>query len=232
MLKKYSLAVVLIALISLSSMLLVGQSSYAESGNEVAQNAAYQLDNQKIEYVKIKYADGQTEEHWRDVQNLLERTDNRDSKGNLINTILVMEKGKRVINIGNENGDIEAFTWVLPEKIADINKDQLKKSILEDVINELNSEDWKQEGNSFLMDGRKVKKIKKNQQDFNQVIYIDENTGFPIKREIYGDDGSLKEERIEEYKKIDDDSAKLFEHNNVELKEISAPVVNGEPGIG
>lgn len=202
----------------------------SDSGNQIALAAATNIDNLDLEYIKIKTPDGHSE-HWRDLKNLEERADTYDAKGNIVNKIIVKDNGKRVISIGFENGKPEALTWVLPDNISNINKDNLSKSLLQEVKNELHKQKWQDKGLAKLADGKTVRKIESTFEDAIEVVYIDESTSFPVKRELYKKQNNqlrLLETRTEEYKKVSGNSGEIFNHNGVELKEIPAPVV-GDP---
>ncbi|AOY76001.1 hypothetical protein [Clostridium formicaceticum] len=213
-------------------------TSLVQIGDRIAYNASKQLNESKIEYIKVSRKEGYSEEYYRDMKNLKERSDIKDENGNLVNRILVLEEGKRIINIGNENGKVEVHTWLLPDEIAKANKEILSKSIQENIKNSLKNQKWTLEGNIELSNGKKAKKISSLIDGFCEVVYVDEETDFPIKREIYEvqEDGGKKlkliEERAEEYKKIDDDSNQLFEYEQYELEEIPAPVEGNEVGKG
>ncbi|PKM47639.1 MAG: hypothetical protein CVV03_02590 [Firmicutes bacterium HGW-Firmicutes-8] len=209
--------------------------SFAQTGNSIALNAANQLDNLNIEYIKIIRPNSYTEEHWRDKKGLQERSETIDAKGALVNRIIVKENGKRVINIGNENGKIEVYTWILPKNIAKANEENLSKSILDEIKTELKTNKWKYQGNEVLSNGTKVKKLTATVGEYKEVVYVDETTELPIKREVFKnnkDTSELMEERTEEYKKIENTSGKLFEYDISGLKDIPAPVVDDNPGEG
>lgn len=201
------------------------------NGNKIAFAASIQANNLNVEYIKVKIPSGYSE-HWRDIITLQERSDTYDNNGKLANRILVSEKGKRVISIGNDNGKMEAYSWILPDDIANENKTLLSKSLLENVKNELKQSKWIDKGKKKLVDGREVRVIESSFEGLTEVVYVDA-TDFPIKREFFkNENGQLKllEERTEEYKKISSQSGEIFEYNGPEVKEIPAPV--GENGKG
>ncbi len=201
------------------------ENGHKFNGNKIALAAYIQANNLDVEYIKVKNPNGYSE-HWRDIINLQERSDTYDSYGKLVNRLLVLEKGKRVISIGNYNGKMEAYTWVLPDDIANENKILLSKSLLEDVKNKLKKSEWINKGKKKLVDGREVRVIQSSFEGLTEVFYVDA-TDFLVKREFFKNVNSqliLLEERTEEYMKISDNSGKLFKYYNTGLKEIPAPV--------
>lgn len=196
------------------------------SGNIFAQNAVKQINNIGIEYVKNQY-DNKIIEHWRDLRNLQDRADTFNSNGIFIRKMIVKENGKRVISIVNNNGQIEGYTWVLPENYKKANEDIIKQSILKDLKSELLKNTWKVDGTQKLPDGKLITRISSSKNNNTQIVYIDTATGFPLKREIYKREiGKLKliKDGTEEYKKIDSNTTSLFSYGNYKLKEIPAPV--------
>ena len=222
--KKVSwLLTLLLAVSGIFTYQLVNIHSF--NGNGIALAASVQANSLDVEYIKVKNSNGYSE-HWRDLENLQERSDTNDNNGKLSNKILVLEKGKRVISIGDDDGKIEAYTWILPDDIANENGKLLQKSLLEDIKNELKKSKWIDKGTKKLADGREVKVIESSFEGLTELVYVD-ITEFPVKREFFkSENGQLKllDDRTEEYKKVSSQSGEIFEYNSSGLKEIPAPV--------
>lgn len=200
------------------------------TGNQIALAASASLDVSDLEYIKINHPKGYSE-HWRDLKNLQERSDSYDTEGNLSNRIIVKENGKRVITMGYKDGKPEGYTWVLPSNVADYNKTNLTKSLLKDVKDELSKSKWENKGLVKLPNGKNAHKIESSFDDTLEVVYVDEATNFPVKREFYEKKNNqlqLIEARTEEYKNVRGNSEEIFTHDGINLKEIPAPVV-GDP---
>ncbi|HBC93350.1 MAG TPA: hypothetical protein DCZ10_10765 [Pelotomaculum sp.] len=233
---KKCISKILISVFVLSIFLIGYQFKSNSYAAEISLEAANQLNNINIEHIKIVSSNGSYTEHWRDLKNLEERTDTYDKNGTLINSIIVKEFGERIISIGYDDDQITGFTWVLPKKVASLNRQLLKKSLLEDVKNELDGSKWQYCGKDKV-NGKEVKKITTSHGDTTTIIYVDQLTGYPVKREIHKNEKgnlTLMVDTVEEYQKISDESGNIFECENVELKEITSPGIDGDvnPGVG
>lgn len=234
---KKVLSITLIAVFALLiAFLKFSNKTSATTINEITNKAIENLENSNsIENIKITHADKSTEEFWKEIGRGNFRTENRDEYGNLINTLIICENGRRVINISYTNGKLEGETWVLPDKFAKANQEISKKSLFEDIINDIKSTKWNKLKQNMLVEGRKVDKLSLAGKYYEEVLYTDNKTGFPIKRVSYRNDNGKKkllEERFGEYKIINDDSGEVFKYGDIELKEVPAPVVGDELGQG
>lgn len=234
---KRVLSITLIAVIALTIILFkLSNKTSATTINQLTNKAIEKLENSNsIESIKVTHADKSTEEFWKEIGYGNFKTENRDKFGNLINTLIICENGRRVINIGYNDGKIEAATWILPDKYTKANQEISKKSLFDDVKNDIRSTNWRKLERSILVNGKKIDKISTDEKLYDEVLYIDNETGLPIKRVTYKKDNRKKillEERIEEYKIINDDSEKIFKYDDIDLKETPAPVVGDELGQG
>lgn len=186
----------------------------AESSSNLKMAYSNLENNTGIEHIKISYPDNSYNEHWKDTNNLTERTDTYDENGNLISSIFVLDKGSTVLNLINENGVVNGYSWTLPSEISSENYKILKSSIFDDLKQSIESQIWKSQSLS--------KDSAKSYTSSNKKIYIDSQK---ITQEVY-DNGTLT--RVEEYSKLTDTSSKTFNYNSKlkgsMIKQIDAPV--------
>jgi DNA-binding PadR family transcriptional regulator len=186
----------------------------------------------KIEYIKTNQSDGYIE-YWRDTVNLKDRVDTYDTKGALVSSYIITDKGSRVIHRFLQNGEPVNETWVLPSKIAEENQKIMKISLLEKAKNDLKNTEWQTKGTENLSNGKEANVYTANENGEIQKVYTDPNTGYPIKKQIFKEEnGNLQliDEKTLEYKLVDNTTS-IFEPNAT-LQEIKAPVVDNNVGKG
>ncbi|TYA12562.1 hypothetical protein FRY98_17940 [Paenibacillus faecis] len=182
----------------------------------------------KVEYIKVSTSAENYTVHVRDKIKLMEVSETY-LNGELQNKIIVSEGGKRVTSIGrdHETGKLVGTTWLLPKNIAAENERILKISLLEKQKEELKSKRWNKT-QTLQKDGRSLQQVTSEQTDKKEIVYIDESTGLPVKREIYLTDaqGEWKKdtEKVEEYKYLDSLPLEFQSLENVEVKERPAPI--------
>ncbi|GGA00921.1 hypothetical protein GCM10008018_53970 [Paenibacillus marchantiophytorum] len=198
------------------------------NANEIARdsvNASNAVLGVGIEHVKITSENNKVAHFYRDTVNLEEKSENYKPDGTLENKVIVTESGKRVISIGNNNGKLESFTWLLPENIANENKELISKSLLKEIKAELSFKKWIDDSGQFIND-QNTKKIKSVEGSKITKVSIDANTDLPIKKEMFEVVGgkeilvSTEEYTIEK----NDLKASIFNVDKTNIKEISAPV--------
>lgn len=190
---------------------------------EVAKNAVQQLESDGIEYIKTVNVDGSYTEYWRDTKNLLDRTDTRLADGTLVNQIFVLDKGSRVISIGSGDGELSGATWPVPDKFAKENEKALQKSLLTELKSDLKSDAWKHKGEGTFKN-KKVTEISLEHGGREEVILVEQETGLPLKREVYETlkgQKKLVTEQTQEFHKIARDAAKdIFKPDpNIKIKQ-------------
>lgn len=200
----------------LSSSFFIYDASLAKSGESLAKRANENLSDKKHEYIKVVQEDGSYEEHWRDLKNLQERHDTYTKDGELVNRIIVTEKGKRVYVIGNDNGTLEASTWVLPEKVANQNKKILQISLLEETKDRLKNGSWKKIGKE-KMKGKDVEVIESQANGLTEDMYVDLETGLPVKKDTFKGSNKI---RTEYYETIDGEEDIYEVDSNLDIKEM------------
>lgn len=233
--KKFALIVMLIVIV-ITALSIVDTRTDAKNLNLLDKSFNNLNDTAKnIEYIKMISKDGSYEEHWRDISNRLDRADRYDKEGKLESRSLVLESGRKVINIGEENGVSNIYTWNMPNNIASENSKILNQSILEDIKNQVQSEKWSTNNklqnkknklpSIALIEDSSLEKYSTDNID----IFIDKNTGDIKAKVIYQNKEVFS---IEEYKKFTDNTKKLFELpkgiDKINIKEIKAPVAAKE----
>ncbi|MCR8845062.1 hypothetical protein NQ117_15370 [Paenibacillus sp. SC116] len=219
--KKKSLSFTLLALIV--AVVIITFIPRSLSGNEIAVKAAEQLEHKGFEHIK-RTSDKVSSEHYRDLNGSGEVSISYHADGSLFNKTIITEHGRRVYAIGNDNGTLEALTWELPNNIANENKEVLKKSLLQELKNELQNKDWIDEG-QFSIDNKEVRKISSQEGKFLECVYIDQVTEMPIKKEfieiVYG---KSIVKATEEYRVLNKTPEHVFDVTGISAKEITAPV--------
>ncbi|MDH4616590.1 hypothetical protein [Brevibacillus sp. AY1] len=175
----------------------------------------------KIEYIRFDHNDGTYDEHWRDVENKQERHDKYTKDGELINRIIVLDSGKRVISIGNEGGELEAYTWELPSKDAAENNNLLQISLIKETKDKLKDKKWKLNKSAKLNSNVSVDEIESLNDDTKEIVRLDSETGIPLEREIYEIKNGKEEKVLTETYQFIDDSSDLFDVD-IKAKEVPA----------
>jgi uncharacterized protein (UPF0333 family) len=214
---------------------------YAGNSNEVSAQsivtsaADKAATNSKIEYIKETLSDGSYTIRIRDRENLTEVTEEyRNNK--LQSKIIIEDKGKKVTSIGRdiETGKLVGRTWTIPENLSAENEKLLEISLLEKQKEELQSQDWTilESSSRSLSNESDLTQVVSEDEIHKEVVTIDDNTGLPIKREIFVKDkagnitGSLSS--TQEYKYLDSTPNKiqsLTSGEEVDIQEIAAPIV-------
>ncbi|MGF7036092.1 hypothetical protein J2T17_007143 [Paenibacillus mucilaginosus] len=181
------------------------------NANEMALEALKLLSGNGVEYKSI----GKSSEHYRDTVGGREVAISYRADGSIENKIIVDQSGKRVTSIGyDEEGKAEAFTWTLPNDIAEENKILLQESLLKDFKDQLTSENWEKAKDPNVIKVTKDKTV--------TYVHIHEKNTIPIKKETFNISND-KENLIssEEYmlKSTADSEFKI----DVPVKEIVAP---------
>lgn len=194
--------------------------------------AADRLTSGKVEYIKASASKTNYTVHVRDKVHLMEVSETY-LEGELQTKIVVSEGGKRVTSIGRDpaTGKLVGTTWLLPELIAAENAKILKSSLLEKQKEELKRKKWNK-AHTLQEDGRNLQQATSEEADQKEIIFMDESTGLPVKREIYLKDRQGKwrkdTEWIEEYKYLDSLPVEFISLENVEVKERPAPIKKDE----
>jgi len=211
--------------------------TYAESGSKIADKAADQLSSSTVDYIKTVDESGRVEEHWRDTKTLQERHDIYDKDGTLINRIIVTDEGKTVISISNEDGKLKADKWTVPSEVAEENKKLLNKSLIKEFKDELNNKEWKKKGEEKLQ-GKEVQKLEavykiesESKDKHKEVVFVDQETNYPKKREIYAPDknGKVKLQRTEFFEFYEGDTSDLFDvDDKIKIKKVDSDIKEKE----
>lgn len=125
-------------------------------------------------------------------------------------------------------------TWTIPENLSAENEKLLEISLLEKQKEELQSQDWTiiKSSSRSLSNESDLTQVVSEDETHKEVVTIDDNTGLPIKREIFVKDktgditGSLSS--TQEYKYLDSTPNKiqsLTSDEEVDIQEIAAPIV-------
>ncbi|AZK47468.1 hypothetical protein [Paenibacillus lentus] len=189
----------------------------------------------KIEYIKETFSDGAYIVRIRDKENLTEITEEyRNNK--LHNKLIIEDGGKRITSYGRdfETNKLVGNTWTMPENIAAENKKLLQISLLEKAKEELQSQSWTilESSTSLTAAASNQQQVVTEDEFHKEIVTIDNNTGLPIKREIFLKDknGNIvySSTKTEEYKYLDTMPLKvqnLSHEEDVEIKEIPAPII-------
>lgn len=189
----------------------------------------------KIEYIKVTSSDGSYTVRIRDRESLTEVTEEyRNNK--LQSKIIIEDKGKKITSIGRdiETGKLVGRTWTMPENLSAENEKLLGISLLEKQKEELHSQNWNiVESNSRSSSAESdLTQAVSEDKLHKEVVTIDEETGLPIKREIFEKDirGNIigSSSSIEEYKYLDSNPNEIHSLTSgeaVEMQEVPAPVI-------
>ncbi|GIO88100.1 hypothetical protein J25TS5_50320 [Paenibacillus faecis] len=194
--------------------------------------AADRITSGKVEYMKASTSKTNYTVHVRDKVHLMEVSETY-LDGELQTKIVVSEGGKRVTSIGRDHatGKLAGTTWLLPEHIAAENARILKISLLEKQKEELKQKKWNR-AHMLQENGQTLLQATSKQADQKEIVFMDESTGLPVKREVYLKDrhGKWRQdaERIEEYKYLDSLPVEFISFEHVEIKERPAPVKKDE----
>lgn len=219
---------ILLGLLFLGAAALFSNKDGSVSAQSQVIEAADKSISGKVEYIKVSTSAEDYTVHVRDKIKLVEVSETY-LNGQLQNKNIVSEGGKRVTSIGrdHETGKLVGTTWLLPKNIAAENERILKISLLEKQKEELKLKKWNMT-QTLKEDGRSLQQVTSEQTDQKEIVYIDELTGLPVKREIYLKDaqGEWKKdtEKIEEYKYFESLPFQFLSIENVEIKERPAPI--------
>ncbi|MGK5512093.1 hypothetical protein [Brevibacillus formosus] len=191
-------------------------------GDYLLAESNFEVPNSKVEYIKVSFENGGYEEHWRDIANQQERHDTYSKTGELVNSVIVTDSGKKVISIGNDNGELTAYTWELPSKDAKENKKMLQNSLLKEETAKLQDKRWNKQKSKTLND-TSIDVIETTYDRFKEVVDLDTSTGLPIEREVYSlNNGKETKLRTETFELVDS-SSDLFEiDQDLEITEVTA----------
>ncbi len=200
------------------------------SQNEVASKS-------QIEYVKITNADGSYMEAWRNLATGDERVDHYDSQNALQSRTITTENGSRVYSITRIEGNLVGETWVLPDELVKENQKVIKTSLLDEAKAQVKQLEKGEKGQAKGTGVLKFKESMKTKRgELTKVVTVDEQSGLPVKTELYRKDGNkdvLINETKEEYKTLADVPKDLFkDFEELEMKEVpydtdSKPASNG-----
>lgn len=191
-----------------------------EQSNYVIAESDFEVPSSKIEYIKISHENGGYEEHWRDIENKQERHDTYSADGKLINRLIVTDSGKKVISIGNDNGELAAYSWELPSKDAKENNKILKNSLLKQEKDKLKDKKWKIQKSKTLND-TPIDVIETTYDNFKEVVELDQTTGVPVEKDIYEIKNGHEEKIRTETFELLDNSSDLFKVD-IKVTEVAA----------
>lgn len=216
--KKKTIALAVLGAIAVGTLLSNTVTTKA-NGSEIANSAANKITSNDIDYIK-RTSKKEISEHWRDVSKGQEKSKTYNLNGELINSIYVVDSGKRVYSVG---GSGEAYTWILPEEISNENNELLKRTLLDQIKLDLESKYWKFEG-AVNEDDKTLQKLSTSKKGAREIVFVDESTGFVTKKEVYiEDNGKMELSYIEEYKKLASLAKDEFDTSFLNAKEIISP---------
>ncbi|MEK4045087.1 hypothetical protein NSU18_15665 [Paenibacillus sp. FSL H8-0048] len=233
--KVVTFLIIPLAFVVATGYFYTGNSNEVSAQSIVTSAADKAVTNSKIEYIKETLSDGSYTVRIRDRENLTEVTE--EYRNDKLHTKMIIEdKGKKITSIGRdiETGKLVGRTWTMPETLSAENEKLLEISLLEKQKEELQSKSWtvvEPDSRSLTDESDLIQAVTEDDQH-KEIVTIDEETGLPIKREIFvkDKDGNIigSQSSTEEYKYLDSAPNKihsLTSGEEVDIQGIEAPIV-------